>query len=213
MSGSAGWGPERRVASSGWALGCCGSGSDADPRIAARELVASGLVEYAEPNYIRQPLAVPDDTNFDDLWAHDNDGTNGNGAGGSGFATSTAGADMNTTAAWDIRTAATGIRVAIIDDGFDLDHPDLDDNLHQTDGRQCASSGGNANCAGTDPNPDTAADEHGTWVASAWAPKVITPRKSSVPPGTWTSCPCSSISRSPRRSTPSTTSSRSATST
>lgn len=42
--------------------------TDADPRIVSRELTARSDVEYAQPNYLRQALFVPDDPFFNLQW-------------------------------------------------------------------------------------------------------------------------------------------------
>ncbi len=69
---------------------------------------------------IQRRLTTPNDPNLDDQWWHINDG----GGGG------TADADIDSDEAWDITTGgvtATGdtIVVCVVDDGGDLDHPDL----------------------------------------------------------------------------------------
>ena len=71
-------------------------------------------------HYIQQRVTTPDDTQFGQQWWHVNDGA-GN---------ATADADIDSDEAWDITTGgvtATGdtIVVCVVDDGGDLDHPDL----------------------------------------------------------------------------------------
>lgn len=71
-------------------------------------------------HYIQQRITTPDDTQFGQQWWHVNDGS-GN---------ATADADIDSDEAWDITTGgvtATGdtIVVCVVDDGGDLDHPDL----------------------------------------------------------------------------------------
>ena len=71
-------------------------------------------------HYIQDRNTTPDDPQFDDQWWHVNDG--GGGA--------TADADIDSDLAWDITTGgvtALGdtIVVCVVDDGGDLDHPDL----------------------------------------------------------------------------------------
>jgi serine protease len=63
---------------------------------------------------------------------------------------------INATAAWDISTGSTNIKVAIVDDAVQTTHPDLAANMLA--GRDVA--------LGTnDPNPPTTAYSHGTHVA------------------------------------------------
>lgn len=71
-------------------------------------------------HYIENRATVPDDPQLNQQWWHVNDGTG----------SATADADIDSDEAWDITTGgltATGdtIVVCVIDDGGDLDHPDL----------------------------------------------------------------------------------------
>ncbi len=122
------------------------------------ELIAacqnSRLVEFAEPDYLRQTDLTPDDPKFLDgtLWGLNNFGQNGG----------TPGADIHATAAWDIRTSAAGVVVAILDTGIRYTHQDLAPNLwaDAIDG----SHGTNSIAGGTDPNDDSTSG-HGTIMA------------------------------------------------
>lgn len=67
-----------------------------------------GLLAYAEPDYIARLNAVPDDTNWGDLWGL---------------------RQIDAVEAWDTVTGSSNITVAVIDTGVDLDHPDLEANL------------------------------------------------------------------------------------
>lgn len=85
----------------------------------------SGLIEYAEPDYTVQALATPDDFRYFDhsLWGLDNQGIlDGQPAG-------TVDADIDAPEAWDIRTDASSVIVAIIDTGIRATHEDLVGNL------------------------------------------------------------------------------------
>lgn len=71
-------------------------------------------------HYIQNRNTVPDDPQLGQQWWHVNDGSGGG----------TADADIDSDEAWDITTGgvtATGdtIVVCVVDDGGDLDHPDL----------------------------------------------------------------------------------------
>lgn len=71
-------------------------------------------------HYVESRITTPDDTQFDGQWWHVNDGSGGG----------TTDADIDSDEAWDITTGgvtATGdtIVVCVVDDGGDLDHPDL----------------------------------------------------------------------------------------
>lgn len=75
-------------------------------------------VEYIEPNFIRLVAVSTNDPYFNSQWAIKNN----TGAAG------TVDADMDVDQAWTLATG-TGIKVAVIDQGIDLTHPDLQANL------------------------------------------------------------------------------------
>jgi len=85
------------------------------------ELTALEEVAVAEPNFIHDlpEMATPNDPLFSDQWDMQNTGQTGG----------TIGADMKAAAAWDISTGSSTIVVAIIDEGVDVDHPDLAANM------------------------------------------------------------------------------------
>lgn len=149
-----------------------------DVLAAVRALRASGLVVYAEPNYYRYPLAttttcsssivtnhpedsgqpctVPDDPDISNDWFVNN---SGNSAG-----TAVAGADMNLLAAWGKLQKSDDVKVAVIDDGFDLGNPDL-----SFDGSGVSCVGSSA-CSGTAAATKTdGTEDHGTWVSGTLA--------------------------------------------
>lgn len=114
---------------------------------------ASGLVKFAEPDYVRHTsLTPPNDPKYVDgtLWALDNYGQNGG----------TAHADIDAPAAWDIITSASNIVVAILDTGIRYTHEDLAANMwvNPIDG----SHGTNSIAGNGDPNDD---EGHGTLMA------------------------------------------------
>ncbi len=80
----------------------------------------SGLVEYAEPNYILHAIATtPNDPSYSKLWGMNNTGQTGG----------TKDADIDAPEAWNIQKDASGIVVATIDTGIDYNHPDLKANM------------------------------------------------------------------------------------
>ena len=86
------------------------------------------------------------DPNVGDQWSLENDGVNTSGYGG------IVGADMKVFNAWGSTTGSSSIKVAIIDEGVDLTHPDLADNMLGGYDATGQGSGGN-------PSGD---DAHGT---------------------------------------------------
>lgn len=94
---------------------------DTDIRGAVRLYLATGLVEYAEPNYIGRGGGVeglaPNDQYYNRQWGLHNDGAFD--------AESLAGADISMEAAWELTQGSTGIIVAILDSGIRLNHPEF----------------------------------------------------------------------------------------
>ena len=86
---------------------------------AIERLRATGRYEYVHPDTIRYATTTPNDPSFFRQWSLSNTGTN-NGL---------VGADIKATAAWDVRTDASSVIVAVIDSGVKLDHPDISANL------------------------------------------------------------------------------------
>jgi subtilisin family serine protease len=84
-------------------------------------------VAYAEPDQVRHAFAAPNDARFFEQWALHNTGqqiwTD------SGWATGTAGDDIDVMPAWDAGITETSAKVAVIDSGVTLGHPDLEGNL------------------------------------------------------------------------------------
>jgi subtilisin family serine protease len=107
-------------------------------------------VLYAEPNYIVNTFATPNDTCYPELWGMNNIGQTGG----------TADADIDAPEAWNLTTGTTNVVVAVIDTGVDYTHPDLAANMFQdpVDG----SYGINVVSGTTDPMDDNG---HGTHVS------------------------------------------------
>lgn len=94
------------------------------------------VVQFAEPDFMYEGLtaATVNDPLHGSQWAHVNTGQSQDTDGGQGpfgFPTTVSGnpgADMDVDLAWDAATGS-GILVAILDSGVDLDHPDLQGNI------------------------------------------------------------------------------------
>jgi subtilisin family serine protease len=113
----------------------------------------SGLVEFAEPDYlVHAAVTIPNDPRYLDgtLWGLNNTGQNGG----------TMDADIDAPEAWDIRTSASNIVVAVLDTGIRTTHEDLAANLwtNPLDG----SHGWNALSGTNNPGDD---EGHGSLVA------------------------------------------------
>lgn len=131
----------------------------------ANSYVEGGMVEFAEPNFVlretQSPLlkkntealttTLPNDTNFDLQWGLQNTRQ---------FLGSVAGADINATKAWDVTQGATGITIAVIDEGVDATHPDLAGKI---------LTGYNALTGTSNTSPGKGSDYHGTAVAGVAA--------------------------------------------
>lgn len=122
---------------------------------AIKQLRADPAVLYAEPNYIRHRMAVPNDQYYNLQWHYPL---------------------INLPAAWDITTGSNSVTVAVIDTGVLLGHPDLAGKL--VPGYDFITDPANANDGnGPDANPDDAGDNatpngssfHGTHVAGTIA--------------------------------------------
>ena len=111
------------------------------------------FIEYFYPLVSTAQTAklIPNDEFFFDQWHLRNTGQSGG----------TPGADTNVVDVWDDYTGQ-GVVIAIVDDGVEMDHPDLVDNL-----RPDLSFDFNNN--DNDPTPGTQFDDHGTAVAGVAA--------------------------------------------
>ncbi len=98
---------------------------DEDTLSAVAALSARPDVLYAEPNYVRRALSVPNDPDFNEQWALKNTGQENVETGQAGVA----GIDIKAEGAWNITTGSRNVVVGVVDSGFDLTHPDLQPNV------------------------------------------------------------------------------------
>ena len=143
---------------------------------AARAYEESPDVAYAEPNFKLQPAVTPNDPSYGALWGLNNTGASGG----------TADADIDAPEAWNTTTGSADTVVAVIDEGIDVGHPDLRDNLWtntgEVPGNNVDDDGNgyvddvngydfaNDDAGVYDPDPVTGnGDEHGTHVAGTIA--------------------------------------------
>ncbi|RKY03753.1 MAG: hypothetical protein DRP56_10840, partial [Planctomycetota bacterium] len=80
-------------------------------------------VVYAEQDYLWRVQAIPNDSDFGELWAMHNTGQTGG----------TVDADIDAPQAWDRTTGSNDVIVAVIDTGVDYAHPDLAANMWTND--------------------------------------------------------------------------------
>jgi len=132
-------------------------------------LNALPFVEYAEPDYVVRIDNQPNDTYIGLQWGINNTGQDIRGVLGVNDA------DIDGFEAWDTRTSAANVIVAIIDSGTQWSHPDLDGNIW-SNSDEIANNGIDDDNNGyvddvrgwdfynNDNNPDDA-DGHGTHTA------------------------------------------------
>lgn len=121
-----------------------------DALAASVELNADPVVRLAEPSLVEHvpPRAAPADPRYAEQWQWANTGLNGG----------TAGADVQVELAWE-RTRGAGVRVAVIDNGFNVAHEDLKAGVHPASGSFTRAGDFVAGAAGM-PGGD-----HGTFCA------------------------------------------------
>jgi subtilisin family serine protease len=131
---------------------------------AIHQLRAQPGVRYAEPDYIEQEGAVPNDPSFGLQWGYRNTGQVVNGISGS------PGADEHVVPAWDVATGSASIVIGEVDSGVDYTHPDLAQNIWSNPGGiggcGAGTHGYNVIASTCDPmDDDTVFGGHGTHVA------------------------------------------------
>ena len=114
----------------------------------ANELHQTGLFEFATPDLIFFIRYATNDTHFSQQWGLRN--------------IEHVGIDVRAQQAWTITTGSPTIRIAILDSGVDLNHPDLRGNLLQGFNAVTGTAGPGA---GAPPAVDVRNRSHGTTVA------------------------------------------------
>lgn len=122
---------------------------------AVKSLQARADVAYAQPNYIFQITAVPNDSGYPKQWHYFD---NGNGTG-------QAPGGINLPTAWNTNQGSAAVVVAVIDTGILPDHEDISGSLNLAGGYDMISDPAIANDSDgrdsdpTDPGDAIAADE------------------------------------------------------
>ncbi|MFN9717180.1 MAG: S8 family serine peptidase [Planctomycetota bacterium] len=96
---------------------------DTSVETAINALRAKPGIRSAEPDWIGQWTALPNDPSFNQQWGLRNFGQNVNGTNG------TPDADIDANQAWDRTTGSSSVIAAIVDSGMDYLHPDLAGNM------------------------------------------------------------------------------------
>ncbi|MCZ7526449.1 MAG: S8 family serine peptidase [Acidimicrobiia bacterium] len=143
--------------------------------LSPEQVAALPGVAAVDEDPLLMPFEAPDDPLFPSLWGLENTGANPGAP-----APVVADADVDASEAWP-RARGAGSVVAVVDNGVDLDHPDLAPNLWRNPGEVCGNGvddDGNGyadDCHGwdflqEDPRTDDGADySHGTHVAGTIA--------------------------------------------
>jgi len=118
-----------------------------DAMMTANRLSGDARFAAAEPSALQRfiPMVIePNDPLYDNQWHLNNTGSQTN--------------DINAPQAWDYTTGNSNVRVAVLDEGTEQDHPDL----NQTNGRDFTTG-----AVGGVPNgdPTSNCESHGTAVA------------------------------------------------
>jgi subtilisin family serine protease len=106
----------------GWAQVKVGAGQTMESALTAYR--DDPNVEYVQPNYLYHAAAMPNDSQYGQLWAFKNTGqtvTTGTFVPNAG----TAGDDLNIERAWDRITDCSSVVVALLDSGVNYAHEDL----------------------------------------------------------------------------------------
>lgn len=101
---------------------------------AIERLYLSGVVEYAQPDFVRTAHATPNDPSFGSQW-----GLHNVGQSFGGYGAGTVDADVDAVEAWDTRTNASAVIVGVLDTGVDYTHPDLAANIWTNPGETPAN--------------------------------------------------------------------------
>ena len=122
------------------------------PAQVQQQLKLLPAIEFSYPlvPYQQEKRLVPNDTLFANQWHLQNTSQTGG----------TAGADANITSAWDT-VKGTGVAIAIVDDGLQHTHPDLQPNYRPDLSRDFNETVGSFNAYDNDPSPN-AWESHGT---------------------------------------------------
>lgn len=84
-----------------------------------KELLAAGIIEFFEPNFIVHAVSSPNDPHYPQQWGHKNTVQTGG----------TAGIDIDAELAWGLTTGSEDLVIGVVDSGVLSSHPDLAPNM------------------------------------------------------------------------------------
>jgi len=84
-----------------------------------KELLAAGIIEFFEPNFIVHTALSPNDPHYPQQWGHKNTTQTGG----------TAGIDIDAELAWGLTTGSEDLVIGVVDSGVLSSHPDLAPNM------------------------------------------------------------------------------------
>lgn len=106
-----------------WFTLSCGKTTKINALNASNLLYETGLFESAEPAFMYHDLLSSADPYFPNQWGLKNTGQ---------YGSAYAGIDIKAEQAWAITSGSPGIKVAVFDHGFEMNHPDLQANTYGT---------------------------------------------------------------------------------
>lgn len=146
-----------------------------DPELVVSALNDSEFVSYAELDSYRNTHSAPNDSLRCSQWYVENVADSYYGR------TTVPGADLKLSGAWNVTTGSDQVVIAVIDNGADLNHPDLAANLWVNSGEIPDNGidddlngfiddvhGWDFNRADNDPSPESNGRNHGTAVAGTF---------------------------------------------
>jgi subtilisin family serine protease len=106
-----------------WFTLSCGKDTKLNALEAANLFYETGAFENTEPAFILHDLLSSSDTYFNDQWGLKNTGQ---------YGSAYSGIDIKAEQAWTITTGSSAVKTFVLDEGFEMNHPDLQANVWGT---------------------------------------------------------------------------------
>jgi subtilisin family serine protease len=136
-----------------------------DVLTAVQAYQADPNVEYAQPNYVYYPTAIPNDASYGQLWGMKNSGQTISNPSYPTNNPGIAGNDIDAELAWDQITDCRSAVVAVLDTGINYTHTDLAGNMWDGSAAGYPYHGFDFVDNDNDPMPNGGSEDHGTHVA------------------------------------------------